>query len=203
MMESSSPRSGLEGGESFGTRRTAHESLIDAECFFEGTFRTPGNLRIEGGCQGVIECHGTLFIAESGHVNARILAGNLTVAGQLEGEAQCETRFEMLKTGQVNGSVAATSVKIHDGAYFTGEIRMGGAAPKEAAAITAPTTAASASTVAPPRSSEPVSGVAATVPIRRRPAADEASPPPSEASAPETPERPAAKVNGQIGRAHV
>lgn len=194
MIESSSLRSGLEGGESFGARRSARESLIDAECFFEGTFRTPGNLRIEGGCQGVIECQGTLFIAESGHVNARILAGNLTVAGQLEGEAQCGTRFEMLKTGHVNGSVAASSVVIHDGAYFTGDIRMGGAARSEDNA--APATPATATVAAPARTGEPVSGVAATVPVRRRPAAENPPPLVTEPTA-EAVEAPAAKMNGR------
>jgi cytoskeletal protein CcmA (bactofilin family) len=127
MMESPGLRTGGDQLDAFGARRGGRESVIDNECYFEGTFRTPGNLRIEGTYQGVIECHGTLLIAESGRVQARIVAGNLTVAGQLQGEAQCESRFELLKTGQVSGSVGANAVVVHDGAFFEGDIRMGGA----------------------------------------------------------------------------
>ena len=105
--------------------RGARESVIDSDCFFEGTFRTPGNMRIEGTYQGQIECQGTLLIAEGGTVNARIAAGSLIVAGQFSGEAQCESRFELLRTGRASGGIVARSTVVHDGAYFEGEIRMG------------------------------------------------------------------------------
>lgn len=107
-------------------RRNGRESVIDQDCFFEGTFRTPGNMRIEGAYQGAIECQGTLLIAETGQVNARIVAGNLIVAGQFSGEVQCQTRFELLTSGRVSGSVTTQFTVIHDGAFFEGEIRMGG-----------------------------------------------------------------------------
>ena len=124
MMDNSSFRSPGDPIDS-GARR-GRESVIDQECFFEGTFRTPGNMRIEGTYQGVIECQGTLLIAESGQVNARIVAGNLIVGGQFSGEVQCQSRFELLKSGRSSGAVAAQATVIHDGAYFDGEIRMGG-----------------------------------------------------------------------------
>jgi cytoskeletal protein CcmA (bactofilin family) len=106
--------------------RNARESVIDSDCFFEGTFRTPGNMRIEGTYQGQIECQGTLLIAENGNVNARIVAGSLIVAGQFSGEAQCESRIEILRTGRASGAIGAKSTVVHDGAFFEGEIRMGG-----------------------------------------------------------------------------
>ena len=125
MVENTSFRSAGDSIEA-ATRRTGRESVIDQDCFFEGTFRTPGNMRIEGAYQGVIECQGTLLIAESGQVNARVVAGNLIVAGQFSGEVQCQSRFEVLASGRVSGSVATLSTVIHDGAFFEGEIRMGG-----------------------------------------------------------------------------
>jgi cytoskeletal protein CcmA (bactofilin family) len=125
MVENSSFRSAGDPIET-AARRNGRESVIDQDCFFEGTFRTPGNMRIEGAYQGAIECQGTLLIAESGQVNARIVAGNLIVAGQFSGEVQCQSRFELLKSGRVSGSVTTQSTVIHDGAFFEGEIRMGG-----------------------------------------------------------------------------
>jgi cytoskeletal protein CcmA (bactofilin family) len=115
--------SGNRPGE--GARSAGRESVIDHDCYFEGTFRTPGNMRIDGTYKGVIECHGTLLIAETGQVNARIVAGSLLVSGELSGEVQCESRFELLKSGRVSGSVATKTVVVHDGAFFEGEVRMG------------------------------------------------------------------------------
>jgi cytoskeletal protein CcmA (bactofilin family) len=125
MVENSSFRSAGDPIEA-AARRNGRESVIDQDCFFEGTFRTPGNMRIEGAYQGAIECQGTLLIAESGQVNARIVAGNLIVAGQFSGEVQCQSRFELLQSGRASGSVTTQSTIIHDGAFFEGEIRMGG-----------------------------------------------------------------------------
>ena len=175
MMENTTFRPLGEPADSLGGRRAGRESLIDQECFFEGTFRTPGNLRIEGTYQGVVECHGTLTIAESGRVNARILAGSLIIAGQLTGEAQCENRFEIVRTGQVNGSVYARTVVVHDGAYFEGEIRMGGARPADdatqgagrQAGMAAPRVPQSAQTLTPP-AIPAASAVPPTQPVRRR-----------------------------------
>jgi len=125
------------------------ESVIDQDCYFEGTFRTPGNMRVEGTYEGQIECQGTLLIAENGNVNARIVAGSLIVAGRLAGEAQCESRFELLKTGRASGAVVAASTVVHEGAFFEGEIHMGGEA-ASARGATATTAAARTATVAPP-----------------------------------------------------
>jgi cytoskeletal protein CcmA (bactofilin family) len=152
MMDNASFRS---TGDPIGaaSRAGGRESVIDRDCFFEGTFRTPGNMRIEGTYQGAIECQGTLLIAESGQVNARIVAGNMIVAGQFSGEVQCQSRFELLQSGRVSGSVTTQSTVVHDGAHFDGEIRMGArdASPARQPTIAqAQTPPAAQSPVAPP-----------------------------------------------------
>jgi len=135
MMENSPFRQPIDGAPGRGVR----ESVIDQDCYFEGTFRTPGNMRVEGTYEGQIECQGTLLIAENGNVNARIAAGSLIVAGRLAGEAQCESRFELLRTGRASGAIVAKSTVVHEGAFFEGEIHMGGelASARGAAATTA------------------------------------------------------------------
>ena len=166
--------------------RSARESTIDQDCFFEGTFRTPGNMRIEGTYQGAVECHGTLLIAETGKVNARVAAGSLIIAGEFAGEAQCESRFELLKTGRASGSVAARSTVVHDGAFFEGDIRMGG----ETRPVDRP--AASGATTAGDDQPRPVVSGAATGSQRRRPSADVPEPEPAPADA-----EPAPRMNGR------
>lgn len=124
-MMDSPTRRGSDPLEGLGVRLGAQESVIDRESYFEGTYRTPGSLRIEGRFEGAIECQGTLVVAEGAQVNARVMAGNMTVAGTLAGEGQCLERFEILRTGRVSGTMVAKSVVVHDGAFFEGEIHMG------------------------------------------------------------------------------
>ena len=164
MMENPNPRPG------------GRESVIDQECYFEGTFRTPGNMRIEGSYQGVIECQGTLTIAESGQVNARIVAGNFVVAGRFQGDVQCDGRFEVLNTGHVTGMVTAGATVIHDGAFIAGEVRM--AADRDTGAMGA------REAVAPRRQS--ALEASSAPPVRRR--AAELTPPGEEPGATNTAE---------------
>jgi cytoskeletal protein CcmA (bactofilin family) len=172
MMENSSFRPPAEP-----LGRGTRESVIDSDCFFEGTFRTPGNMRIEGTYQGQIECQGTLLIAEGGTVNARIVAGSLIVAGQFSGEAQCESRFELLRTGRASGGIMAKSTVVHDGAFFEGEIRMGAEAAAGRAARAAPIAAAAPTAAQPSIMPTPAAE-------RPRPTAEEPGPreePPADA----------------------
>jgi cytoskeletal protein CcmA (bactofilin family) len=179
MMDNSGFRSAVDPIDGAG-RKGGRESIIDQDCFFEGTFRTPGNMRIEGGYQGAIECRGTLLIAETGQVNARVVAGNLIVAGQFSGEVQCESRFELLKTGRASGSVAAATTVVHDGAHFDGEIRMGG---REASVADSRTPPASIQpTQAPAQNAEPAEPPRPAASSRRRAVAE----PDADSAAPQT-----------------
>lgn len=102
------------------------QSFIDRDSHFNGTYATPNDLCIDGRYEGEIECEGTLIIAESADVNARVAAGNITVAGQLQGEIGCRGRFEILPSGRVGGSVIAGTIVVHEGARYEGELRMRG-----------------------------------------------------------------------------
>ena len=192
-MEHTGPRTSVESPDALGGRRSGRESVIDHECFFEGTFRTPGNMRIEGAYQGVIECQGTLLIAETGQVKARIAAGNLTIAGQFQGEVQCDARFEILKSGRVSGTVSAKTTVVHEGAFFEGEIRMGGGRDGAHELVSPPVPRRAMS----PEPSAPAVPSDGTAPNRRRPSAAE-TPPPAVDAAPE-PSDPASppRVNGR------
>jgi cytoskeletal protein CcmA (bactofilin family) len=108
------------------TRAPVRQSFVDRDSHFNGAYTTPNDLRIDGRYEGEIECRGTLIVAESADVNARVSAGNISVAGQLQGEIGCRGRFEILPTGRVGGSVLAGSIVVHEGARYDGELRMRG-----------------------------------------------------------------------------
>lgn len=100
------------------------ESTIDSSSAFDGVLRTAHNLRIEGQAKGEVYCDGTLYIAEGGMVDARVVSANITVAGGLTGEILCQGKLQLLPTGRVSGRVATASLIIQEGAIYEGELRM-------------------------------------------------------------------------------
>jgi cytoskeletal protein CcmA (bactofilin family) len=99
-------------------------SVIDRHSSFDGTFHSDRDLRIDGEVKGIIECQGTLFVAEGAVVSAKIDAENVTVAGDLNGEILCRGRLQMLPSGRVRGKIATETLVIAEGAYYEGELEM-------------------------------------------------------------------------------
>ena len=104
-------------------------SVVDRHSFFDGTFRSDRDLRIEGDVKGTIECRGTLFVAQGATVTAEVEAEHITVAGNLNGEIRCRGRLHMMPSGRVRGKVTTETLVINEGAYYEGQLEM--AAPEE------------------------------------------------------------------------
>src|SRR5437764_1277784 len=85
-------------------------SVIDSGSYFNGVYRSPGDLRVEGEFEGEIQCEGTLTVAESARVSGTIAAGNVTVSGQLQGRVDCASRFEILSSGQIVAQIVTGTV---------------------------------------------------------------------------------------------
>lgn len=101
-------------------------SVIDQYSNFDGTYNSTRDLRIEGQVKGTIECRGTLHIAQGANVNAQVEAENISVAGELEGEITCRGRLQILPSGRVNGKINTVTLVIHEGAFYEGDLEMGG-----------------------------------------------------------------------------
>ena len=99
-------------------------SVVDSGSRFDGTYRSPGDLRVEGEFEGEIQCEGTLTVAASARVSGTISAGNVTVSGRLEGQITCSEKFEIQSSGQVSAGVRAGTVVIREGAFYEGDMRM-------------------------------------------------------------------------------
>jgi cytoskeletal protein CcmA (bactofilin family) len=101
-------------------------SVIDQYSDFDGTYNSTRDLRIEGQVKGTIECRGTLYIAQGANVNARVEAENISVAGELEGEITCRGKLQLLPSGRVTGKINTVTLVIHEGAFYEGDLEMGG-----------------------------------------------------------------------------
>jgi len=99
-------------------------SVIDKHSFFDGTFRSDRDLRIEGEVKGTIECKGTLFVAQGANVTAKVEAENISVAGDLNGEIRSRGRLQITPSGRVRGKVDTKTLVINEGAYYEGQLEM-------------------------------------------------------------------------------
>ncbi len=104
--------------------RSGTTSLIDRDSYFNGTYRSPHDLRVEGEFEGEIHCEGTVVVAEHARVSGTINAGSVLISGSVAGQVTCGERFEVLSTGQVTATVLAGTVVVREGAYYEGEMRM-------------------------------------------------------------------------------
>jgi cytoskeletal protein CcmA (bactofilin family) len=101
-------------------------SVIDQFSTFDGTYQSTRDLRIEGQVKGTIECRGTLHIAQGANVDATVEAENISVAGELDGEIQCRGKLLLLPSGRVRGKIITRTLIIHEGAFYEGDLEMGG-----------------------------------------------------------------------------
>lgn len=102
-------------------------SVIDRFSKFDGTFHSTRDLRIEGEVKGIIDCKGTLHIAQGANVDARIEAENISVAGDLDGDINCKGRLQILPSGRVRGKINTVTLVINEGAFYEGELEMASA----------------------------------------------------------------------------
>lgn len=102
------------------------ETVISRETNLQGTIKSDGMMRIFGTFEGQIETAGTLIIGEHAQVVADIVAQNVAVAGMLKGNIHASGRIEILAGGRVYGDIVTSSLRIEEGAFFTGLSQMEG-----------------------------------------------------------------------------
>lgn len=89
-----------------------------------GTIKSDGMVKIFGVFEGQIETAGTLVIGQDGQVVANIIAQNVAVSGLLKGNIHASGRVEILAGGRVYGDIVTPSLRIEEGAFFTGQSLM-------------------------------------------------------------------------------
>ena len=119
-------------------RRT--ETASDAATAFvtegselEGTCSFSGSVVIAGQVKGTIEATGTLSIARSGRVEARLRAPVVLVEGEVIGSIVATERIELREHARVRGDLETPALVIEENALFEGHTRRV-RAPREALA---------------------------------------------------------------------
>jgi cytoskeletal protein CcmA (bactofilin family) len=128
------PQVGEQARQASGETGTS-VSVIDSHSHFNGLYQTKRDLRIEGTAEGEIECEGTVTVAPSARVTAKVRAHNVVIAGVAAGEITCHDRLTLRPTAELRGEVTAASLSVEEGAFFEGTFEM-------AAPVASPTKAA-------------------------------------------------------------
>ena len=102
------------------------ESLIGEGTTVDGTFRSEHSIRIRGNVKGEVESERRVVVEAEARVDAKITAQQIMVTGQVNGELHCPGRVEITPTGRVTGQITAGTLIMQDGAFFEGQLSMGG-----------------------------------------------------------------------------
>jgi cytoskeletal protein CcmA (bactofilin family) len=103
--------------------------VIGLGASFEGKISFSGVARIEGTARGEVRGDGTLIIAKTGSVEANVSVDRLIVEGALRGEVRAKSGVEIAAGAHVEGGLATPRLRVAEGAFLSGRIEMGEAAP--------------------------------------------------------------------------
>ncbi|MFH1486213.1 MAG: polymer-forming cytoskeletal protein [Chloroflexota bacterium] len=100
------------------------ETILARTTDFEGKLKADGEVRIYGIFNGEIETAGTVVVGKAAVVTATVTAKNVTIGGTVKGNMTASGRVEILSGGKVYGNIASSSLKIDEGALFSGQSMM-------------------------------------------------------------------------------
>jgi cytoskeletal protein CcmA (bactofilin family) len=95
------------------------------------------SLRVEGEFRGALQSSNSVFVAETGTVEAPIRARTVEIHGAVVGNVVASREIVIHETGRLHGDVEAPSIVIARGATFNGRVRM--YRPERSAQASAPT----------------------------------------------------------------
>jgi cytoskeletal protein CcmA (bactofilin family) len=98
--------------------------LIEDGVEMNGRLVVPRSLRIEGEVRGAIESGNTVFVSETGAVEAPIRARSVEIRGAVVGDVTASREIVIHATGRLHGDVETPSLVVERGATFNGRSRM-------------------------------------------------------------------------------
>jgi cytoskeletal protein CcmA (bactofilin family) len=130
-------------------------AMVGQGISISGDVKADSNLKIEGRIEGrSVQCSHNVEVAETGQVNASIMANVVKVSGTVLGDIGGKEKVFISSSGRVQGNIIAPRVQLEDGALFRGSIDMNPAEPA-GAEKPAPVKQAAPKTAAPEKTVKP------------------------------------------------
>jgi cytoskeletal protein CcmA (bactofilin family) len=99
-------------------------SLIEPGVEMNGRLVVPHSLRVEGEFRGSIESAASVFVSETGAVEAPIRARTVEIRGAVVGDIVATREVVIHPTGKLHGNVETPSFVVSRGATFNGRTQM-------------------------------------------------------------------------------
>lgn len=103
---------------------TRDAALISQGVEMNGQLKVPHSLRIEGEFRGQLESGGSVFVSETGAIEAPIRAKAVEIHGAVAGDIVATREVVIHPTGRLHGNVETPSLVVMRGAFFNGATRM-------------------------------------------------------------------------------
>lgn len=99
-------------------------SFLDKGTEFDGKLAFEGAVRINGRFSGEIFSEGTLYVGESGEVNAEVQVSTAIISGMVTGDIVATDKVELQRSARLRGNIKTQVLKIEEGALFEGNCQM-------------------------------------------------------------------------------
>lgn len=103
----------------------------------EGDFTSQGDVVIEGEVRGKVTASGKLTVGSEAVIHADVSANDATISGFIEGNVVVKGQLVLHATAKIAGDLTAERVSVESGAVLNGQVTVGAAEQKPAAATEA------------------------------------------------------------------
>ena len=99
-------------------------TVIGSTIVIDGEINGDEDLTIRGTIKGRISLSASLFVENSGTVEADIETDNVEISGNVTGNIAASDKVELRTDGRMVGDIKAPRILIADGAVFKGNVDM-------------------------------------------------------------------------------
>ncbi len=99
---------------------------LDEGCRFEGTIRSPGEVRLAGQMEGEVDAAHAVKVEEAGEVRATLTSAAVEVSGRVVGDISATGKITLHSSARVKGELLTRGIVIEEGAGLEGSIRISG-----------------------------------------------------------------------------
>lgn len=100
------------------------QTIVGKTVTVKGEIIGQESLTIEGRVEGKIQLENSIYVRESGVVNADISSQSITIAGSVSGNIVATDKVEILRGGIMLGDIKSPRVVVNDGANLKGHVEM-------------------------------------------------------------------------------
>lgn len=105
----------------------AAETVVGPSVKIQGDLNSEGNIRIEGAVAGKVQTTQSVHVGEAAKIAADIQAGNAIIAGEVHGNLRIAESLILQPSARIAGDITCTTLRVEDGAQFSGKCSMKGA----------------------------------------------------------------------------